>query len=197
VLIQSLNIKRSGRTLKELTGLINQVAEEAEWGGITLDEMKQYILMLSLMNAEDNDIRARAARLMEEDNDFTFPEITDDLEHFEQLKKDLTSTSRNRYEINQVRQNTTQVQHSKKNRQGDSTSFERISCYRCNKINHHHSECRYKTVTCSSCNKVGHIAAACKAKNWSMNPANKKQVQQIQIRDSKQQKFQLNVGYWS
>ena len=104
--IKSLSIKRSGRSLKELTGLINEVAEEAEWGGISLDEMKEYILMLSLMTSDDNDIRARAARLMEEGNEYTFPEIMDDLEHFEQLKRDLIPSSRNRFEVNQVNEKT-------------------------------------------------------------------------------------------
>ncbi|XP_018496504.1 uncharacterized protein LOC108864782 [Galendromus occidentalis] len=98
--IESLNIKRSGRTLKELTGVINEAAEDAEWGGIQLDEMKQYILMLSLMNSEDNDIRARAARLMEEDIDYFFPEVMDDLENFEQLKNDLAPSTTKRFEIN-------------------------------------------------------------------------------------------------
>ena len=87
--MKSLKIKRAGRPLKELMGVINEAAESAEWGDMTLDQMKQYMLMLSLMDSDDDDVRARAARLMEEDNEYSFPEIIDDLEHFEQLRKDL------------------------------------------------------------------------------------------------------------
>ena len=45
--MKSLNIRREGRSLKELTSAINEAAENAEWGDLSLDEMKQYILMLS------------------------------------------------------------------------------------------------------------------------------------------------------
>lgn len=38
----------------------------------------------------------------EDDEDYTPPKIMDDLEHFEQLKKDLAPASKHRFEINAV-----------------------------------------------------------------------------------------------
>lgn len=183
--IKSRNLKRSGRSLKVLTSLINEVAEEAEWGGISLDEMKQYTLMLSLISSDDNDVQARAARLMEEDQGYTFPEIMDDLEHFEQLKKDLT---KGRNEVNQVKQKTSRQQRTKGNFESQAASTQGPSkrhadhsepCYRCNRQNQP-SECRFRTATCNSCSKTGNIAAACKTGKWNSAATTDKQVQQIQ-----------------
>lgn len=155
--MKSLKIKRSGRPLKELMGVINEAAEEAEWGDMTLDQMKQYILMLSLMDSDDNDVRARAARLMEEDDEYSFPEIIDDLEHFEQLRRDLTPAPKARSDVSKVRNSSqdTPIPPSGPNLP---------TCHRCLKTNHHQNECFFKTATCTFCSKVGHISKACKAK---------------------------------
>ena len=80
--------------------------------------------MLSLMSSEDNDVRARAARLMEEDNECTFPEIMDDLEHFEQLKKDLSTRSKSKYEINQVHKRPSQNHQKRSDQEAPSTSYQ-------------------------------------------------------------------------
>ena len=156
--MRSLNIKRSGRPLKELMGVINEAAEAAEWGGMTLDQMKQYILMLSLMSSEDNVVRARAARLMEEDDEYSFPKIMEDLDRFEQLRKDLAPAPKTRSNIKKVEWNWPRQTLT------PSTSSQVVLCYRCLKTNHRQNECRFKSATCSFCSKVGHIAKACSSK---------------------------------
>ncbi|XP_003737698.1 uncharacterized protein K02A2.6-like [Galendromus occidentalis] len=192
--IKSLRIKRSGRPMKELMGLINEAAEEAEWGDITLDKMKQYILMLSPMNPEDNDIRARAARLMEENEDeYSFPEIIDDVEHFEQLKKDLNPTAKSRFEINKIQKKSPRENAPPKDEQQPSTSTNyKKPCYRCAKTNHHHRDCRHKNTTCSIRSKVGHLPRACFS-NRSTDFTPDRNVRQIRLQPNNVRRFTKQV----
>ncbi|XP_018493735.1 uncharacterized protein K02A2.6-like [Galendromus occidentalis] len=169
--MRSLNIKRDGRNLKELTSAINEAAEEAEWGDITLDEMKQYILMLSLQSHDDSDTRTRAARLLEQDRNLSFSQIMDDLDHFESIKRDLCAS--NRRNINGVEGRTSKTTGRPQQRTSTSKIIIGPSyiCYRCNKPNHHSNDCKYKTYECEKCFKIGHLGNACKSRTNNQQPS--------------------------
>lgn len=168
--MRSLNLKRDGRSLKELTSAINEAAEEAEWGDITLDEMKQYILMLSLQSHDDSDTRTRAARLLEQDRDLSFSQIMDDLDHFESIKRDLCPA--NKKYINRVhgQSSRTTKHHAQKASAQKSIVSPSYICYRCNKPNHHSNDCKYKTYECEKCSKIGHLSNACKSRTNNQQP---------------------------
>ena len=46
-----------------------------------------------------------------------------------------------------------------------SMPSQKKACYRCNRTNHNHENCRFKNATCHGCGKKGHILPACKLKS--------------------------------
>ena len=162
--------------MKELTSAINEAAENAEWGDLSLDEMKQYILMLSLQGHPDIDTRARAARLLEEDRELTFSQIMDDLDHFESVKKDLYSSERKH--INEVQDLTSKQPNHQRNPQEAGTSKSTYKgqyvCYRCNKPDHRAEQCKYKNFQCKNCSKIGHLTSACRSKPIQQGDKNRR-----------------------
>ena len=46
-----------------------------------------------------------------------------------------------------------------------STPSQKKACFRCNRTNHTHEQCKFKNATCHGCGKKGHILPACKLKS--------------------------------
>ncbi|CAI5445708.1 unnamed protein product [Caenorhabditis angaria] len=142
--------KWDGQSIRDYTGLINSRHELAEMNSISSEQLKLLIWLSGLDSQKHSDLRSRALRLIEEKSTITLKELSADVQHILDIRKDslIRSTDITPTGINAI----SKLNNTKR----DPPS----PCYRCGG-QHWAKDCSFITQKCTECSRFGHKAGFC------------------------------------
>ncbi|KAK6765277.1 hypothetical protein RB195_025274 [Necator americanus] len=145
-----LKTQRNEESLRDYTGLVNQLHAMVEFNDVTPEQMKCLVRIRGLVAPEDADVRARALRKMEDNPQTTLKEFAAEVQYFLDIRQDAALLERpNIPHVNVV--------DSQKGRNREPPS----PCFRCG-ANHWSRDCTFVNKRCHDCRRSGHKRGFCK-----------------------------------
>ncbi|XP_035914961.1 uncharacterized protein K02A2.6-like [Anopheles stephensi] len=143
---------------------VNKATVEAELGGLSEEALKCLIFVCGLKDERDADIRMRLLSKIEERNDVTLGQLTEDCQKLINLRRDTAMIEGEVRQISRVSDDSKFPWHKKHHSQPQGSrpqgSKPPVECWLCGG-NHFACHCSFKRHTCVRCRKTGHKEGFC------------------------------------
>lgn len=149
---------------------INKSCVEFELGKLNENQFKCLMFVCGLKSENDAEIRTRLLSRIEEKDDVTLEQLSDECQRIINLKQDAAMIESSKgsaettiYSIKQGKQHKPRRSRSNSPTESDSSSSKDIPsspCWNCGSM-HYARHCKYKSYKCADCGKVGHKEGYC------------------------------------
>ncbi|XP_062700588.1 uncharacterized protein K02A2.6-like [Aedes albopictus] len=172
---------------------INKSCVEFELSKLSEEQFKCLVFVCGLKSDKDAEVRLRLLSKIEERNDVTLEQLSEECQRLLNLRHDTAMIEEHSTAVNALRTNQQRFKSGspskfhqsggEKSGSGSSSgkASPEIACWLCGGM-HYARECSYRTSKCSDCGKVGHKTGYCrsaakvKPRRWKQNVASTKVV---------------------